>query len=580
MVLNIRSLLLHVLVYSCVCFTVSSVALAAPKSEDDAVVLVGRWLAQTPNPLESKMAVVINNVETFKDDDGVPLYHIVHIKPRGFVIVSADDLIEPIIGFFPNAEKFSPRSMNPLAALLMRDIPGRMKTVRSNLKNAIPGGARSFRLPKRQQQAKKKWGKFLARIPSSHLKMNALPDADIDDIRVSPLIASRWSQSTEAGAYCYNYYTPKHYVTGCVATAMAQLMRYYQYPQTGVGTTQFGISVDGVAKKANLRGGNGAGGAYDWSNMMLDPDFSITDIKRKAIGALLYDAGVSVNMAYKPGGSSASVLNASRRLKSAFKYGSSVFGANYHDGWHNLTDSMVEKMINSNLDGGYPVILGISGDGGHAILADGYGINNATLYHHLNMGWAGYDDGWYNMPDIHTTQYNFNTVDEVVYNVFPQGSGEVVSGRVVDSGGNPVQGATVTATGGGKTHNDITDDNGIFAFGKVSSNTTFIITTSKSGYAMSPSQRSVTTATSQGGFSTWSVSGNVWAVNFTGTADLKGDIDRSGQVTLVDAILALQIMGGGMPGITVTINSNIDVNGDQSIGLAEAVYALKQEGLH
>jgi hypothetical protein len=462
----------------------------------------------------------------------------------------------------------------------MRDMPGRMKTVRSNLKSAIPGRTGPAWLPEKQQQAKDKWGKLLAKMPSSNLKMNGLPSADIDDIRVSPLIASKWSQGAEAGAYCYNYYTPEHYVSGCVATAMAQLMRYYQYPQTGVGTTQFEIKVGGVTKTANLRGGDGAGGVYDWSNMMLDPDYSITEQKRKAIGALLYDAGVSVNMSYKSGGSAASVQRSSAQLISTFKYGNSVFGANYDAGWQNLTDSMVEKMINSNLDGGYPVILGISGDGGHAILADGYGINNATLYHHLNMGWAGYDDGWYNMPDIQTTQYNFNVVDEVVYNVFPQGSGEVVSGRVVDSSGNPVQGATVTATGGGKTHNDITDDNGIFAFGKVSSNTTFIITTSKSGYAMSPLQHSVTTATSQGGFSTWSVSGNVWAVNFTGTADIKGDIDRSGQVTLTDAILALQIMGGGIPGLTVTINSSIDVNGDQHIGLAEAVYALKQEVLH
>ncbi len=78
---------------------------------------------------------------------------------------------------------------------------------------------------------------------------------------------------------------------------------------------------------------------------------------------------------------------------------------------------------------------------GHEVIVDGYGYNVSTLYHHLNLGWAGTADAWYNLPTISTGIYNFNSVIECIYNVFPQGSGEIISGRVLDAAGQPVSGA-------------------------------------------------------------------------------------------------------------------------------------------
>ena len=109
----------------------------------------------------------------------------------------------------------------------------------------------------------------------------------------------------------------------------------------------------------------------------------------------------------------------------------------------------LNNMINPNLDAQFPVLLGIIDPLhpiGHEVVVDGYGYNSATLYHHLNLGWAGTADAWYNLPTVSTGIYNFNSAIECIYNVFPQGSGEIISGRVLDAGGNPVSGATITAT--------------------------------------------------------------------------------------------------------------------------------------
>ena len=99
-------------------------------------------------------------------------------------------------------------------------------------------------------------------------------------------------------------------------------------------------------------------------------------------------------------------------------------------------------MINPNLDASNPVLLGIldaNGDG-HAVVADGYGYDTGTLYHHLNLGWGGACTAWYIPSNIDTSCYTFNTVTDCIYNVYTSSSGEIMSGQVTDSTGNPIPG--------------------------------------------------------------------------------------------------------------------------------------------
>ena len=108
-------------------------------------------------------------------------------------------------------------------------------------------------------------------------------------------------------------------------------------------------------------------------------------------------------------------------------------------------------MINPNLDARYPVLLGIEGSSGHAVVADGYGYSASTLYHHLNLGWSGASTAWYALPLIDTgSGFTFKVVDQCVYNAYTNGSGEIISGRVLDQISRPVINATVTATRTGR----------------------------------------------------------------------------------------------------------------------------------
>ena len=114
-------------------------------------------------------------------------------------------------------------------------------------------------------------------------------------------------------------------------------------------------------------------------------------------------------------------------------------------------------MINPNLDARLPVVFGIDNSaGGHCIVCDGYGYDAfSTMYHHLNMGWGGDDNAWYDLPIIDLTDTeSYINIDACVYNVFTNGSGEIISGRVLTNG-VPIANASVTATRiGGGTYTD------------------------------------------------------------------------------------------------------------------------------
>jgi hypothetical protein len=471
----------------------------APVTAVDAETVVVNWLLMESRPLGADLDCAVREVRTYPGSSQAPAYYVVSLIPSGYVIVSADDLVEPIIAFSPDGD-YEGVPGNPVCALLVTDLAGRMARA-----EALAGGP--VGLPDNDQIiANQKWDWLLSggeRQPLGGL-------SSVSDPRVDPFVVSKWSQTTEGGA-CYNYYTPPgdagssgNYPSGCVATAMAQVMRFWQYPTAGIGVNSFSCSVCASPTTLSTRGGNGSGGSYDWANMPLDPDSGTTTVQRQAIGALCYDAGVSVEMDYCTGGSASDTLQAATALKSTFGYGQA------HKGYNSGSDLPSEprnRMVNSNLHAGYPVILGITGSaGGHAVVCDGYGYNVSTLYHHLNMGWAGSQTAWYNLPTIDTSP-SFNSVYKCVYNIFTTGSGEIIAGRVTDCAGAPIAGATVT-TG---SFSDTTDSRGIYGL-KVSSSASYTVSVQKAGYTFT--SQAVTTGNSSDYTTTC---GNKWPIDFTAT---------------------------------------------------------------
>ncbi len=508
--------------------------------------LAQAWVAANPKPMGAQLGGEIESVETFSDVNSQPIYHVVYLRPNGFVIVPADDEIEPVICFAQEGS-FDPSPDNPLGALVSRDLPGRVNAARAIQKMVRSGKAlQSFTQQETDirhsgEKAFDKWSKLLNAVDSCSVLTMSL--GSISDIRVAPLLQSKWSQTTVCSNTCYNYYVPNNYPCGCVATAMAQYMRFRQYPTTGVGTGCFTVYVNGTATTKCLRGGDGSGGAYGWTNMTLVPDCTTTLPQRQAIGALTYDAGVAVNMQYTSSSSGAYMNDAAAAMVDTFGYSNTIFGYNSNN---TISTAALNTMINPNLDWGNPVILGIhNSSDGHAIVADGYGYSSSTLYHHLNLGWAGSYDAWYNLPNIDDAYDPFNVIDSTLYNIYTTGSGEIISGRVVTTSGALISGATVTATKGSTTYSATTDSNGIYAVAKIPSSSTYTVSVTKTGYSFT--SRSASTGLSQDYYST---SGNCWGIDFNGTQLPAIPVATDSNISLsagTSQVVTLQASDDGLP---------------------------------
>lgn len=416
----------------------------------------GKWLERNQRPLNADVGGTPVAGRTFTRADGAPLFHVVRLSEGGFIVTSAEDGIDPIIAV-SDGDDLVVDDDNPLWVLLNKDMDNRRKSVELERAQAAANPMMALAdLGEAGVSSEAQWADLLAESDFSILGLSS-----VTDVRVSPLVQSTWDQAT-AGNYSnwpitYNYYTPNNYVCGCVATAMAQLMRYHQFPTASMSPFTRTCYVDSVARSLTTMAGT-----YSWANMPLSPNSSITETQRQAIGKLTYDAGVSVGMQYTANSSGAFTLECASALTSVFKYSN---GMAYDVGAFN--SGIVQRSVLANLDGGYPVLLGIEGSpGGHAIVGDGYGYSSSTLYVHLNLGWSGSQNAWYNLPTVDTAYGTFTTLSTIIYNVYTSGTGELVTGRVVNDAGVGIAGAAVAAyktQGGAFVTNTVTGANGIYA---------------------------------------------------------------------------------------------------------------------
>jgi hypothetical protein len=420
---------------------------AGPVSPFQAEAAVARWLQVTPRPLQLALSSGVDQVVTHRDAEGAPLFHEVRLAGGGFVVVASDDLLEPVIAF-SGSGRLETGAGSLLDLMLRSDLGRRL----ADLKTAPP-------LEAAGRPGRRKWD-LLQDTGSEPVAMALTTLATVNDLRVAPLVQSRWNQETAAGLPAFNYFAPNQYPIGCVATAIGQLMRFHQFPTLGVGVRTLNISVDEVSQRTTTRGGDGAGGAYNWGQMPLVVGASATDAERQMIGALLFDTAASVNMSFKASGSGAVTGRGSGALRNTFLYANALYGYN---GGSELVGHGLQEMVQPNLDAGLPVVLAILASGassGHAVVCDGYGYNTGSLYHHLNLGWGGNSDAWYNLPAIATAAGNtYNVITGCLYNVFKTGTGDIISGRVTDASGNPVAGVQV----GNGTLTSTTGANGIYA---------------------------------------------------------------------------------------------------------------------
>ncbi len=275
-------------------------------------------------------------------------------KGQGYVIVSADDQTDAVLGYTDSGD-FDYASLPGNMRAWLDDCEAQLMDLRRVSQTDASGRAHA---PKR-----------VGAVPTHP----AIP----------MLLTCRWNQGAPYNNECPLYTDGRRCVTGCVATAMAQIM-YHQRAKSVDKTTAAipsyntgEIAVKGIAKGAPL----------DWANMR--DDGGSTTAQKLAVAQLMHYCGVSVEMGYTSGSSGAYSSKVGEALKKYFGYGSSV----QYVGRYAYTNVTWDALIYNELAHGNPVYLsGANSEAGHAFVCDGY---DGKRNFHINWGWGGQSDGFY-----------------------------------------------------------------------------------------------------------------------------------------------------------------------------------------
>lgn len=328
--------------------------------------------------------VKIKNIITEQEHNTI-LYYGINFTCGGFVIISADDAVIPVLGYSFEGEYTGNDKPSNFSAWMEQY----GKTISWCQRENINAPA----------EVSSEWKRLATQ------DMNSLKNLK-DAKGVLPLIISNWDQGKFYDAQCPS--DPQgpdgHALTGCVATAMGQIMYYYRWPEHGTGSYTYQHPVYGTLSA------DFGGATYEWDNMENQLQ-SYND----GVAKLLYHIGVSVDMNYGPLGSGMWNHHAALSYGTYFKYLPSTQYV-----WRDTTNLDWDSLIIAHLDRGQIMYYAGWSDtqyiGGHAFVCDGY---QDTGYCHFNWGWSGQYNGYFYLNALNPGGNNFNLVQELVINIYP-----------------------------------------------------------------------------------------------------------------------------------------------------------------
>jgi PKD repeat protein len=343
-------------------------------------------------------AINLNLAFTEKAASGSAAYYVFNVNSAdGFVIVSGDDAAHPIIGYSTKNQFVLPNALSPLYKWL-KNRKKEIDVIQSKNISA-------------EEVVASEWAGIYVHATNSNQKGNS--PASVSSVSVAPLCQTTWNQNG-GGSVPYNDSCPGNSVTGCVATAMAQIMKYWNYPTHGTGSSSYcDCATDSFTNTYGTLHANYGASTYNWANMPLTSS-------NIYVAQLMYDCGVSVQMDYDPQGSGAWVITTDDSICAQTSY-VKYFG---YDPYtiqglvrSNYSDAVWIGLLQNELVNGRPVqYAGDDTADGHTWVLDGIDLNNNF---HMNWGWGGSSDGFFSINNLATPGFNPSLYHEALIGIEP-----------------------------------------------------------------------------------------------------------------------------------------------------------------
>ena len=325
------------------------------------------------------------------DADNTNSLYVFNNASNGFVVVAADDCVDAILGY-SDAGAFDPLNIPPGLQTMMNEYSKEIRYATDN--NLTPSAT------------------YTTASRTS----------------IAPLLKTKWGQSTPFNNMCPENGNGGRCVTGCTATAMAQVMKHHNWPPKGTGSHSYNTPINGVSTEVSA---DFSTATYDWNNMLNVYGSGATEAQCNAVAQLLFHCGASTDLGYGTT-SGAATLKVQKALANYFGYDKSVkftLREFYSiEGWNDL--------IYNELANNRPVhMAGYNQSAGHAFVCDGYDKDG---YFHFNWGWCGLDDGYFKLSALNPTEQGiggsedgYSSGIEIVYNIKPdEGGSPTIEGAV------------------------------------------------------------------------------------------------------------------------------------------------------
>ena len=330
------------------------------------------WGKQMPMKAKAKSRVVSTaSLSTLGNDS----YYVFNNDAGGFVIIAGDDAVAPVLGY------------TSTGAFDANNLPEGLKDLLKSYEQQIAALGKNYKANTTSTRAEFTGEKLLN--------------------------TAKWNQGAP-----FNKYTPNNYVTGCVATAGAIVMKHHGYPAKGVGSHSY--TWNGQNLTASFEHD------YDWANMPVrytgDNDAAFDGVAR-----LMSDLGIAVNMQYANGGSASALEDLVTALKKYFGYSKYARHLKIED----LGAEAWNGRLRAEIDANRPVLYAASDAnvGGHSFVIDGYKDESFSV----NWGWGGYCNGFYRVgalnPEVDGTPQGdqYNSSQAAVFALQPSDGKEVLS---------------------------------------------------------------------------------------------------------------------------------------------------------